>query len=512
MKKEILIILTLVFFIVGSTGFSWAPVIKNIPDVVIGDLEEGDSNNFFIFSDVFIFDDYVDDPDTTRSMLKWSFAQTSGIHPISINNMDEETADLTYLNPVNNIRAGFTTASFRNEGLSPRTGSTPYPNPPSLSDAHIIMYVADNTDLQDSTDFMVYSVDNGEDGYSCCPPMPYYETFDFQGYWNFYTDSFALGPIQYGKYDAVNRRIVLSSPGANWPTWYSWQIPSPQNEIITYQPNTLYALRTRLSTDANTSIPLVRIRVQSSDFVWETDLNPQCMNLNPSSVPELGVPTTTPQDFLLIWEPQGSTANAFVAFDEWEFGSGGTWTGDIYIDEFQLYHIPFNQITIIEEAIPEITAFDTASPYNWSAATGVTVNPTNISFIDTTSWHGVGRLVTLNKPMLPGYVYRLKYNISKSGTERVDDPRMRVNDAQNGGYSTSFSIDDTRPESTKHVETIAKDWIIYHVAKNPRATVDPYAGIDLAIWCDAITKTPMGTTIMLLNKIRIERITFPPLY
>jgi len=510
MKKGLLITLAFALALICSTGFSYAPVISEIPDVVIGDQEDGDANNFFIFSDALVFDDYVSDTDTTEDLLKWSFAQIGGAQPISINSLDEETADPTFLNPTNDIRSGFTTASFRNEGLSPRTGSIPYPTPSVLSDAHLVMYVSDGG-LSDSIDFMVYSVDNDVDGFSTGIDPFYTELFDTQGSWNFYTAAFGAGPTSYGRYDTVNKRIILSSPGASWPTWYSWQIPYPGNDIISYTANTIYALKLKLSTDASTTIPLIRIRVQASDFVWETDLNPQCVNTDPASVPELGAPSTTPADFLLVWEPQGSTANAFIAFDEWEFGSGGTWTGDIYVDEFKIYKIPAADVTVVGEAVPDITAFNTAAPNNWTSATGVTVNPTNISYADTTSWHGVGRLVALTSAMTPGDVYRIKYGLSKSGTDRVDDPRIRVNDAQNGGYSTAITFDDTRPESTKHIESTSQDFVLYHVAKNNRGSVAPFTGFDLAIWCDAITKTAMGTTTMLLNKVEIDEVTLPPL-
>lgn len=338
----------------------------------------------------------------------------------------------------------------------------------------------------------------------------YTETFDTQGLWNFYTSGFQTGPSAYGGYDSVNKRIVLKSPSSGWSDWYSWQIPYPSNNIVTYTADTIYALKVKLSTDANTTIPLIRIRVQSSDFVWGTDLNPQCVNVDPTSVPELGVPTTTPQDFLLVWEPQGSTADAFIAFDEWEFG--GTWTGELYVDEFNVYKIPNSQMTVVGEAISDITAFNTAYPNNWTTADGVTINPTNIAFTDTSVWHGVGRLVKLDTPMAPNDIYRIKYNLSKSGTDRVDDPRIRVNDSQNGGYATNITFDDTRAESTKHVEATAQDFILYHVAKNSRATVSgALNGYDLTIWCDQITKVPSSNATMYLNQIQIDKITLPPL-
>ncbi len=354
------------------------------------------------------------------------------------------------------------------------------------------------------------AIDNIQGGSGITPFVT--ETFDTQGLWNFYTSSFQAGPSNYGSYDSINKRIALKSPSGGWTTWYTWQIPYPNNNIITYTADSVYVLKAKLSADDNQTVPLVRLRVQSSDFVWEADLSPQCMNPNPASVPELGVPGTIPEDFMLIWEPQGSTSDAFLAFDEWEYGQGTTWTGEVYVEDFSIYRIPVSEINATAvQAISPITVFNTTSPYNWSSAAGVNVTASRIEYSDTSTWHGVGRLVSFDSAMTAGDIYRLKYNLSKNGTDSVDDPRLRVNDTQNGGYATSITFDDTRAESTKHVETTAKDFILYHSAKNPRASVAPFTGTDLAVWCDQITKVPSSNAIMYLNQIQIDKITLPTL-
>lgn len=514
MKKGLLLTLVVVVALIASVGFSYAPVIKSIPDIIIGDQEQGDANNFFVFSDALTFDTYVTDNDSTISDMKWSFAQIGGTQEITVNDLAAETADPTYVDPTNDIRLGNTTASFRNETLSPKAGTTPYPDPTVLSDAHLVFYVSDGA-FKDSDDFMVYTVDNGVDGYSSGIDPVYTESWDSNTKnWNLYTSAFAVGPTQYGRYDSANKRIIMASPAAGWPTWYSFQIPKTvldmeANLIVPYNAGMVYAVKAKMSSDANTTVPMVRIRVQDDDFVWASSLTAAAVNGDPLSVAgeEKGFISTTPQDFMVVVYPQGSTKKAYVAFDEWEYGTGGsTYTGTIYIDDLRIYEIPVASIGAAP-AIADITAFGSG----WTTATGVTINASNVQYTDTTTWHGIGRMVTLDSAMTAGDVYRIKYRVAKTaGTTRLDDLRIRINDAQNGSYVSEITFDDTRDAVNPLITSTPTDFVHYHAAKNGRGVVAPFTGYDLAIWCDQIQKVA-STATMTLDRITIEKVTLPEL-
>ena len=67
----------------SATSFGAAPVIFNIPDVTVGDLDSpncvGTGANFFVFTDAINLDNFVSDADTPKANLLWSFAEADDI-------------------------------------------------------------------------------------------------------------------------------------------------------------------------------------------------------------------------------------------------------------------------------------------------------------------------------------------------------------------------------------------------------------------------------------------------
>ncbi len=164
-----------------------APVVTDIPDVVISDSEDnigGTDNNYFVFTDAFTFDNYVSDGDTPVANLKWSFDEgtdvlgNSSTQYFSINNKAPNAVGdaaiaaaagnpATRLNPANDIRTSATTASFRDVVLTPGSGplSSPFASAAgSVINSHaagkvVRLYVSDTTFVA-STDILVSAVDN----------------------------------------------------------------------------------------------------------------------------------------------------------------------------------------------------------------------------------------------------------------------------------------------------------------------------------------------------------------
>ena len=153
MRKGLVVTLGVVALLSAvRTGFAFAPVISCIPDIIISDAEQNQTSdqNFFIFSNALNLDEYVRDDDTTKTLLKWSFFESSTPgNAIMINRIGSlpNLLPATIKDPgANNLRAAGPWASFRNNLWSPISGSLPYPNPPgnpASMPSIIQMYVSD---------------------------------------------------------------------------------------------------------------------------------------------------------------------------------------------------------------------------------------------------------------------------------------------------------------------------------------------------------------------------------
>lgn len=143
-----------------SQGFALAPVISAIPDIIVSDAEQNgltQDRNFFVFSDALDLDEYVRDDDTTKSLLKWCFVESSPGNSIAMNGIGSYTGT-NYRDPgASNIRAVSPLASVRNILWSPPPG-TSFPDPGVASaQAMVQMVVSDGTKV-DSQPITITSV------------------------------------------------------------------------------------------------------------------------------------------------------------------------------------------------------------------------------------------------------------------------------------------------------------------------------------------------------------------
>jgi hypothetical protein len=163
-----------------------APVVSDIPDIVISDVEDnigGTDNNFFVFTDAFAFDSYVSDADTAVNTLKWSFDEgtdvtgdsstvyfnINGLGPNAVGDAAIAAAagnPASRLNPTNDIRSASPNASLRNVALTPGSGplTSPFAPNPALFARHaegkvVRFYVSDQTFVV-STDVIVQTIDS----------------------------------------------------------------------------------------------------------------------------------------------------------------------------------------------------------------------------------------------------------------------------------------------------------------------------------------------------------------
>ncbi len=262
---------------------------------------------------------------------------------------------------------------------------------------------------------------------------------------------------------------------------------------INYQPNSLYILKAKMSADSDDTIPQIRLRVQAEDNVWSV-----CGLYGADNpVIQKGSPTSIPSDFYLVWEPQCSKANMFIAADIYATTQN---TGEIYIDDMSIYRIPVPQANAIESEISDFRDWQTIGD-------NVINDGTDIVFTDTDTWNSAGSYIKLDNEVTSGTIYRVKYSLIKPEPDvklvnmNPDQIRLRVSDTFNGAYSSNFVYNDSIAAENK-LTGIAKDYIHYHLACNKRST-EPSG--DLSIFLDTINSEADAAGVV-LSKVIVERI------
>jgi hypothetical protein len=161
--------------------YSYAPIIGNIPDVLIGDKEDNGTScgltdlNFFRFTDAFNFDEYVScdpmDPDcgtTYPQIVRWSFLKTTTADLVKINGIlsiadpsesiqpDLVGKELTAYPNTDPIPRASSLASFRDLVDSPEPDAPPYPDPTEATCLNTIITIyASNGSKTDSKEINV---------------------------------------------------------------------------------------------------------------------------------------------------------------------------------------------------------------------------------------------------------------------------------------------------------------------------------------------------------------------
>ncbi len=491
MKKGSFILGVLVFMIMSVSVFPAQPVLNNIPDIVIGDNEDNSftiDRNFFRFTNAFLFDDYIASAGVPKENIKWSFMGGNGT--IEINDLGPETTN--NVNPTNDLRAASNTASFRNISLSPKPDQPAYANPASSSyTTQVTFYASDGTDVADQ-EINVYTKDNEGDAVINKISPSFFDPFETQTTWKCFA-GLQEAPTTIGYYSATQQRVECKFPSSPLPSpgFFQWlKVNNSGNgveESIVFEPNNLYVMKLKISTDSDDTVPNIRVRAQSIDNVWSAcgifgDYN------NPA---QKGAPKTTPGYFYLIWEPQGTTSNAFIAFDLY---TSREYTGEIYIDDVSVYKVP-----LADTGTPT-TELTITNFSDWGTiGSTVTKSAANITYADTSTWGSAGKFATLTNPITENAIYRLKYTVSKIGIATPDQFRMRVSDSFNGAYSSYFVFNDT----VGSVSTIPKEYKHYHWAVNGRDTQG-----DLTVFLDTVDLSVSAATLV-LSKVVIEKINMP---
>jgi hypothetical protein len=262
-----------------SPGFTEAPILTCLPDVVISDVEQNSQtadSNLFVFSDALLFDELVEDADTSDSILRWS-----GIDPsnaISINGITLDNPGVNTLEPgAADLRAAAATASFRDEAWI----ATPPSTAGQTKETLITLYVSDGTTVSDGVMkvISVNSVDNtGAADEVVAVPLA---TFDFastvQG-WGWFAVPAVL--VEAAHAYASGALTITETAAVGSVVFGAWE--SPQNPSVAVAPKLGCIMRARYRISSSgvasaTASPGLRLRgatvrvMDSGGGVWIPD-------------------------------------------------------------------------------------------------------------------------------------------------------------------------------------------------------------------------------------------------
>jgi hypothetical protein len=301
MKRGLLTLVIVAIALLCSNVYAYAPIIIDIPDVLIGDAEDNGTScgltdlNFFRFTDAFNFDDYVKcdpaDPDcasTYPQMVRWSFFNPDGADLVKINGFeiiadpsesiqpDLVGKELTSWPNTGTIPRASSLASFRDLVDSPEPDAPPYtPDPTEATclDTVITIY-ASNGSKADSDEVIVKAnVLPSEiclpDGISVPTPLicgekdwtsPATEGWVKSYAWanGYFIGRFTdlVTPYYYGTHTTSGGHIRGSGSAQN--VWCSWEHTSTD---ITFNNNNVYRIQYLISSDQSdiTKVPNCRL-------------------------------------------------------------------------------------------------------------------------------------------------------------------------------------------------------------------------------------------------------------
>jgi len=168
MRKGLVVTLGVALALCVAPSFAEAPLISCLPDIIISDLDTAQTAdmNLFVFSDALDLDEYVQDFDTSDSILRWCFIETTG-DAIRINDLTEATPSQV-LEPGagHDIRVGDGFISLKNVQM---TGASTQPMVSTLE-----FYVSDGSATRSETVIVTTINTNnttGSQGDALVPPV-----------------------------------------------------------------------------------------------------------------------------------------------------------------------------------------------------------------------------------------------------------------------------------------------------------------------------------------------------
>lgn len=426
MAKSVRLALTVVAFaLIGSIVFAYAPVMKPLPNVYIGDMEDWwgtVDTNLFIFSDAFNLDDYVTDEDTTISELAWSFWEggAGGLQLNGITELDNPSDAVNAKALGKDIRSVKATVDFWDIKDVPVGGSIgtypdispspslPWPDPTDPLNEWVTMFVSDGS-FVDSKQMWVEARDDTFDEFS--PTTAWVEVYsaDFEGDtngWTFTGLAISSGDVSCAEatssYDGFRLGIATDNVTSRFGWW------SSPGGAVAYEANKLYKFTWTLTSNATADnvVPTARFRVNPVDFSYAMEMVVESAQATSNPF----VPTATPKDYNAYLLPI-SAADMTAVFDVYDFSDDA---GSVYLEEMKVYKtdVPTDWTPITPPALGSWTATTSIPPYH-SVTSGTTGGLQLTSSVSENFAYGywVSPVVT---SMTDDTLYRVVFTIASS--------------------------------------------------------------------------------------------------
>lgn len=436
MKKGLLTLITIVAIALLSTSvFAYGPVLKCMPDIVIGDREDWvgtiDTNLFF-FSDAFSFDDYVEDLDTSDAAILWNFTEQD---------MGTENLEINDIGPVasfpdfgNDLRAVDQMASFH-DMLAPSV----------LMNEDVTFYVSDGT-FADSAVISVTTLDDGWDDFitPCVPSVM--KTWVFEPPpegWSFRTAGAPAGiPGWSNATSFTDSNSIGLTAGTSTATDYygSWDsYIDATTPAITWSANKLWRAIFTLDTDKSSpdQVPSIRLRMALTGQKAAAYIQ-----MYPDStwipVAQRGSGTT---DFVLYFKPPIADTNGlFAALDLIDFDRTAGVDGTVYLEEVTVD--AYDQITCcIDKGWIEYYSAEGTGMAGWSHSSAGVAYLTDVNgySVDSTAPAGLRQDTTAAQSrafgawtsptdidILGDQLYRAAFYLVCENSQNVQSNRFRV--------------------------------------------------------------------------------------
>ncbi|OQB22568.1 MAG: hypothetical protein BWY12_00608 [candidate division BRC1 bacterium ADurb.Bin183] len=365
MKKGLILTLaTVAVALLSTVGYGYAPIIGNIPDVIIGDVDDpiGSTEDlyFFRFTNAFNFDDYVskhpNDEDQSTTNVRWSFlASDPGL--LLINGIETLNDPTEAINPGPKELTQFpndnkpfprdsSLATFRDIKDSPLPDDPPYTPAEPLLDTIITIY-ASNGAKATSKSIAVKAEHGGIDRLST-PVGGWTLIRSYVGQPDSVGWTSGYAPLPGGTWiDAFDGSFYIAAPvtgsgflaridGRSGTLSQTGSFVCPKTDMP-YEPNQLYRLTYKLRTSQNdpAKVPTTRMLV----FVGDSAGNSAIAGGNrigKSGPYTLG---TTAKDVNVYFGPPDCSADATVTnlwstFEVIDFDVAEE--GSVYLDQLDV--------------------------------------------------------------------------------------------------------------------------------------------------------------------------------
>jgi len=381
MSKSLRVLSTIVVFaLMGSIVFAYAPVIKPMPDIYIGDNEDSPGtvdNNLFRFSDALDLDAYVDDEDSTISELVWSFIEGTGTD-LLINGISQLAGPGDAVNAdalSKDIRSVKATIDLWDESNCTQIGTYPDLDPdPALPFAsastlnEVVTFFCSDGALVDSDQVIVQAVDNDNDRISETTIWELVgECDDFTGD----TDGWFYQGFPGADFipaTSANNGTALGLVTDDTTNRFAWWV-SPDISGITA--GELYKIKWTLSTNQTNQdlVPATRCRVGDLQLNYAYTMTVQSDGTtNPNA------PTASAKAYNQYIEAL-TASDMQLFFDVYDFTNPGDF-GTVWLEEACLYTASESSLgTWTDESVPALNA----TGWAWAAVTGFTLPTSGVS-------------------------------------------------------------------------------------------------------------------------------------